>query len=444
MLLSGQHSYAAEHLQRCCRFSLGNRPCPRANPSVISARPYLASVPTITSLCRIYKEEYKQGEASYGVWPSSGKIALNQPHLAFNLVIQTCSGNLDYQLFDPNGNELVLDELEGLVANEAVDNDLANAVPIYGKAFTDNAEPGTYSLIIRPDRRLEQASNTDEAGMGDSAITINYDAQLYTGPRLELIDLATDSEIPWTNPDFEINREVGIQVNLSGFRANEELALRLYNLEKLLGGWVVQADHNGRLSEPLRFASEFPAGSFTLVIECELTACRLLDDITLNRLPLKISSSVVYQHFRIANTSGPISRELTSDEAINEESTLTKTTDSVSGEEFVYMVAAGDSLSHLARRYSVTIAALANANRLSPRDYLLIGQQLTIPATVAGLPCAWVQTVTDDNSLASIAQSRNVDAARLAQANGFNDSDEIRIGQRICFPNIYSSIKPNQ
>lgn len=46
-----------------------------------------------------------------------------------------------------------------------------------------------------------------------------------------------------------------------------------------------------------------------------------------------------------------------------------------------YTVKAGDTLSHIAKKYNTTVAALVAANGLKDPDFLYIDQTLTIPAT---------------------------------------------------------------
>ncbi len=55
----------------------------------------------------------------------------------------------------------------------------------------------------------------------------------------------------------------------------------------------------------------------------------------------------------------------------------------VSSSSRIYVVRPGDSLTAIAARFGVTLAALARANRIDPARVLLIGRRLTIPARAA-------------------------------------------------------------
>ena len=59
---------------------------------------------------------------------------------------------------------------------------------------------------------------------------------------------------------------------------------------------------------------------------------------------------------------------------------------SVTATEQKYVVQEGDSLTLVARRFGVTVAALAAANGLSTNSYLYIGQELMIPTSTQTLP----------------------------------------------------------
>lgn len=102
-----------------------------------------------------------------------------------------------------------------------------------------------------------------------------------------------------------------------------------------------------------------------------------------------------------------------------------------------YAVQPGDNLSLLARRFSVTIAALAHANGLTSNALLLLRQRLLIPPVERTVPC-WRSIVGQPGeTVATLAARYNADAARLAQFNGRSATASIE-GVTICIPNIYT------
>lgn len=102
-----------------------------------------------------------------------------------------------------------------------------------------------------------------------------------------------------------------------------------------------------------------------------------------------------------------------------------------------YVAQAGDNLSLLARRFSVTIGALARANGLTSNASLLLRQALSIPPVVRNVPCWRALVGQTGESIATLATRYNADAERLAQFNRQSVTASIE-GVTICIPNIYA------
>ncbi len=120
-----------------------------------------------------------------------------------------------------------------------------------------------------------------------------------------------------------------------------------------------------------------------------------------------------------------------------------------------YTVKKGDSLSVIARRHNVGMAALIRANNITNPNALRIGQVLTIPSTApqpsATAPApqqatptpaapatsaARYHTVRAGDTLSRIARLYNTTIAKIIQANGMThaQANRLSIGQRILLP----------
>lgn len=115
-----------------------------------------------------------------------------------------------------------------------------------------------------------------------------------------------------------------------------------------------------------------------------------------------------------------------------------------------YTVRAGDTLSTIAARHSVTWQALADANGLSERTYLQIGQALTIPgaateplrlrqttapATGGAVPStAGSYTVQRGDTVFAIAMRHGVDWQDLLAANNLREESILQPGQILQLP----------
>lgn len=106
-----------------------------------------------------------------------------------------------------------------------------------------------------------------------------------------------------------------------------------------------------------------------------------------------------------------------------------------------HVVKPGQTLSHIARYYGVTVNALKHANGLSDANYIYVGQHLSIPTGGysggyhAG--CSSHYYVRPGDKLSYIAAWYGIKTSALANANGLSDANYIYVGQKLCIPNIY-------
>ena len=110
------------------------------------------------------------------------------------------------------------------------------------------------------------------------------------------------------------------------------------------------------------------------------------------------------------------------------------------GATAVYTVKPGDTLASIARSLGVSQTALAGVNNIANPDLLWIGQRLAIPGppdTSALPPLAGAQiqyTVAAGDTLSRIAQRYGVTVAALAQVNHLASHDLIRLGMKLVIP----------
>lgn len=106
-----------------------------------------------------------------------------------------------------------------------------------------------------------------------------------------------------------------------------------------------------------------------------------------------------------------------------------------------YVVRPGDTLSGIARYYSVSLQQLMVANGLWNANLIRVGQRLYIPAAGNYVPpspaCYSYYIVRPGDSMTGIARYFGVSAWSLAQANGLSNWNYIYSGQRLCVPNVY-------
>lgn len=102
-----------------------------------------------------------------------------------------------------------------------------------------------------------------------------------------------------------------------------------------------------------------------------------------------------------------------------------------------YTIKSGDSLSAIAARHHVSLAAVLSANNLRVTSLIFPGQRLTIPGGTTGgaaAPSGANYTVKSGDSLGVIAARHNVSLATVLAANNLTVNSVIHPGQRLAIP----------
>ena len=142
---------------------------------------------------------------------------------------------------------------------------------------------------------------------------------------------------------------------------------------------------------------------------------------------------------RLWLVAGKVKRQPVSAQTPSRQSTSTANTNSAT-----HKVSAGESLTAIARRYNISLHALAKENGLSITDGVLIGQTLKLPsdAKTANTTMANTSsspsvnkpesyTVRAGDSLTSVAATHGLTVGQLASYNNLANDAHILIGQRL-------------
>ncbi|MBJ9952974.1 MULTISPECIES: LysM peptidoglycan-binding domain-containing protein [unclassified Acinetobacter] len=93
-----------------------------------------------------------------------------------------------------------------------------------------------------------------------------------------------------------------------------------------------------------------------------------------------------------------------------------------------YKVQSGDSLSSIAAQSKLSLAELAELNKLSPSRNLLVGQVIKIPA---GSSTPETYTVQSGDSLIAVANKYNLQVNQIAELNGLTTTSGLLVGQKL-------------
>ncbi|MDX8047738.1 LysM peptidoglycan-binding domain-containing protein, partial [Gracilibacillus sp. S3-1-1] len=96
----------------------------------------------------------------------------------------------------------------------------------------------------------------------------------------------------------------------------------------------------------------------------------------------------------------------------------------------MYTVKSGDTLSHIAIKFDVTVSQLKDWNNLSS-DTIYVGQQLIVKSPSGGSsgPKTTTYTVKSGDNLSSIAQRFGMTLSEIIALNNISDPDKLQIGQ---------------
>jgi N-acetylmuramoyl-L-alanine amidase len=106
----------------------------------------------------------------------------------------------------------------------------------------------------------------------------------------------------------------------------------------------------------------------------------------------------------------------------------------------VHRVAAGENLTVIARRYGTTIAAIVAANSIRNPSLLRVGQSLNIPgakgspAPSAAAPPTLLHVVAAGENLTVIARRYGTTIAAIVAANAIGNPSYLRVGQHLAIP----------
>jgi len=102
----------------------------------------------------------------------------------------------------------------------------------------------------------------------------------------------------------------------------------------------------------------------------------------------------------------------------------------------VHLVVQGDSLSSIAEDFDVSVQTLMSYNGITDPNLIQAGDIILVPkeATLASVGNQITDVVQQGDTLFSISQRFGVTVDAIMQANGLTDRDTVRVGQLLIIP----------
>jgi len=118
--------------------------------------------------------------------------------------------------------------------------------------------------------------------------------------------------------------------------------------------------------------------------------------------------------------------------------TPAETTGSLRGQKTVVTLKRGETIHTLASRYGVSTAAILRENNFADASRVRPGARIVIPARgearTAGASQGSTHVVASGETLYSLARRYHVSHVQIAQANGISATTSLRVGQRVTIP----------
>jgi LysM repeat protein/predicted esterase len=105
------------------------------------------------------------------------------------------------------------------------------------------------------------------------------------------------------------------------------------------------------------------------------------------------------------------------------------------GERTEHVVVAGDSLIAIAQRYGITVAALTAANAIGREARIRVGERLVIPARGETIKTPTrIHIIADGQTLGGIARRYGTTIERILEANHMLRTDRLKLGAKLVIP----------
>ena len=188
--------------------------------------------------------------------------------------------------------------------------------------------------------------------------------------------------------------------------------------------------------EPYRYAVETGDSLGTIAQQFGVSAVAIMEANELQ----DPNSVYIGQVLEIPGYASPSSSAATtSEETTASAGEATSSTEGTQGSEqgVSHIVQPGETLTGIAQKYGVDGNAIAEANNVTNRNQLRIGQKLTIPGITeraAAEARGNIHIVQSGESLSAIAQLYGVTGAEIISFNNISNPDAIYVGQELIIP----------
>ena len=284
-------------------------------------------------------------------------------------------------------------------------------------------------------------TSTTNTGSGEPAVTVIATPVMTTG--VATTETPVAGQLQQTTIDYHVEEGDTLLSVAQKFGVDAETVRQLNYLldDNIFVGQILQMPYREGVTaegaptptpEPYRYVVEEGDSLGTIAQQFGVSAVSIMENNNLQ----DPNNVFVGQVLLIPNYIPPASTASTTGESTTAASDATGSVQTA-GQAVSHVVQPGETLYGIAQKYGVDANAIAEANNITNRNQLRVGQKLEIPGITvrdAAAALGRVHIVQSGESLTAIAQLYGVTAEEVISFNNISNPDAIYVGQELVIP----------
>ena len=285
-------------------------------------------------------------------------------------------------------------------------------------------------------------TSTTNTGNGEPAVTVVATPVMTTGVATTGTPVA--GQLQQTTIDYHVQEGDTLLLVAQKFGVDAETVRQLNYLldDNIFVGQILQMPYQEGITaegaptptpEPYRYVVEEGDSLGTIAQQFGVSAVSIMENNNMQ----DPNNVFVGQVLLIPNYVPPATTASTSGETAASGTTDSAGSAQATGQAVSHVVQPGETLYGIAQKYGVDANAIAEANNVTNRNQLRVGQKLDIPgitARDAAAALGRVHIVQSGESLTAIAQLYGVTAEEVISFNNISNPDAIYVGQELVIP----------
>lgn len=285
-------------------------------------------------------------------------------------------------------------------------------------------------------------TNTTNTGSGEPAVTVVATQAMTTG--LTADGTPASPQLQQTTIDYHVQDGDTLLSVAQKFGVDTETVRQLNYLldDNIFVGQILQMPYREGVTaegaptptpEPFRYVVEEGDSLGTIAQQFGVSAVSIMENNNLQ----DPNNVFVGQVLLIPNYIPPTPAASADGSTINDGTSDSTSSQSAAGQEVSHVVQPGETLFGIAQKYGVDATTIADANNITNRNQLRVGQKLSIPGITvrdAAAALGRVHVVQSGESLTAIAQLYGVSPEEIISFNNISNPDAIYVGQELVIP----------